>query len=105
MNSGIPNGSSVVQPAAADFEGSETQTWGSSSAVRTERLTRNFDGFCAVDRVNLRVERGTFYGFLGPNGARKSTTIKMLTGLMAPSSGYARVLGGNVFDPDEALEV
>jgi len=76
-----------------------------SAAIETEGLTRYFEGFCAVDGVNLRVERGTFYGFLGPNGAGKSTTIKMLTGLMAPTSGYARVLGKNVFDLDEALEV
>jgi len=76
-----------------------------SAAIATERLTRYFDGFCAVDHIDLRVERGTFYGFLGPNGAGKSTTIKMLTGLMAPSSGFARVLGKNVFEPDEALEV
>ena len=76
-----------------------------SAAIETERLTRNFDGFCAVDRVDLKVERGTFYGFLGPNGAGKSTTIKMLTGLMAASSGHARVLGKNVFEPDEALEM
>src|SRR5690606_5872426 len=83
----------------------ERHTWGSSSAIQTEGLTRKFGGVCAVDHVNLRVERGTFYGFLGPNGAGKSTTIKMLTGLMAPTSGYARVLGKNVFDLDEALEV
>lgn len=75
-----------------------------SPAIETENLTRNFNGVCAVDRISLRVERGTFYGFLGPNGAGKSTTIKMLTGLMAPSGGYARVLGKNVFDLDEALE-
>ena len=56
-------------------------------AIETARLTRYFDDFCAVDGIDLRVERGTFYGFLGPNGAGKSTTIKMLTGLLAPSDG------------------
>jgi ABC-2 type transport system ATP-binding protein len=76
-----------------------------SLAIETHQLTRYFDGFCAVDGIDLRVERGTFYGFLGPNGAGKSTTIKMLTGLLAPSGGKVLVLGKNVLDPGEALEV
>ena len=74
-------------------------------AIETRQLTRNFGDFRAVDGIDLRVEPGTFYGFLGPNGAGKSTTIKMLTGLLAPSRGEVRVLGRDVLDPDEALEV
>jgi ABC-2 type transport system ATP-binding protein len=73
-------------------------------AVETKGLTRLFDGVPAVDRVNLQVERGTFYGFLGPNGAGKSTTIKMLTGLLAASEGEALVLGRNMFDVAQSLE-
>jgi ABC-2 type transport system ATP-binding protein len=73
-------------------------------AIETRQLTRMFDGFCAVDAVNLAVERGTFYGFLGPNGAGKSTTIKMLTGLMAPTNGDVLVLGKNMRNPRESLE-
>jgi ABC-2 type transport system ATP-binding protein len=76
-----------------------------SLAIETHELTRFFDGFCAVNAIDLRVERGTFYGFLGPNGAGKSTTIKMLTGLLAPSGGRIFVLGSNILDPREALEV
>src|SRR6188474_62142 len=72
-------------------------------AIETRQLTRFFDKFCAVDGVNLTVDRGTFYGFLGPNGAGKSTTIKMLTGLLAASSGEILVLGRNMLDPREAL--
>ena len=75
-----------------------------SLAIKTHQLTRHFNDFCAVDGVELSVERGTFYGFLGPNGAGKSTTIKMLTGLLAPSRGQISVLGHNVLDPREALE-
>src|SRR5436309_1481750 len=75
-----------------------------TNAIETHHLTRFYDGFCAVDAIDLRVERGTFYGFLGPNGAGKSTTIKMLTGLLAPSAGDIRVLGKNVLEPREALE-
>jgi ABC-2 type transport system ATP-binding protein len=75
-----------------------------SLAIETHHLTRFFDGVCAVDAIDLRVERGTFYGFLGPNGAGKSTTIKMLTGLLAPSEGQMFVLGHDLHDPREALE-
>src|SRR5437867_11109713 len=74
-------------------------------AIQTDQLTRFFDSFCAVDGIDLRVERGTFYGFLGPNGGGKSTTIKMLTGLLAPSQGKMLVLGKDLRDPREALEV
>jgi ABC-2 type transport system ATP-binding protein len=75
-----------------------------SLAIETHQLTRFFDDFCAVDGIDLRVERGTFYGFLGPNGAGKSTTIKMLTGLLAPSRGGIVVLGKNMLEPRQALE-
>jgi ABC-2 type transport system ATP-binding protein len=75
-----------------------------SLAIETHWLTRYFDDFCAVDGIDLRVERGTFYGFLGPNGAGKSTTIKMLTGLLAPSGGRILVLGKDMLDPRESLE-
>ena len=73
-------------------------------AVETKGLTRLFGEVPAVDRLDLQVERGTFYGFLGPNGAGKSTTIKMLTGLLAASGGEARVLGKNIVDARESLE-
>jgi ABC-2 type transport system ATP-binding protein len=75
-----------------------------SLAIETHQLTRFFSDFCAVDGIELRVERGTFYGFLGPNGAGKSTTIKMLTGLLAPSQGKVLVLGKDMLDQREALE-
>src|SRR6185369_10500264 len=73
-------------------------------AIETQQLTRYFGDFCAVNAIDLHVERGTFYGFLGPNGAGKSTTIKMLTGLLAPTSGLIRVLGKDVLDSRQALE-
>ena len=64
----------------------------SAPAIVTEGLTRRFGELTAVDQVNLRVDSGQFFGFLGPNGAGKSTMIKMLTGLLAPSSGNVRIL-------------
>jgi ABC-2 type transport system ATP-binding protein len=74
-------------------------------AIETQGLTRRFGEVCAVDGLDLRVERGKFYGFLGPNGAGKSTTIKMLTGLLAPTSGSMRILSQNCADPAQALEI
>lgn len=76
-----------------------------ASAIRTDKLSRNFAGKSAVDQVDLEVQTGTFYGFLGPNGAGKSTTIKMLTGLLQPSAGAIQVLDRNMLDPRQSLEV
>jgi ABC-2 type transport system ATP-binding protein len=74
-------------------------------AIETRGLTRRFGSVVAVDRLDLRVERGTFYGFLGPNGAGKSTTIKMLTGLLAPTSGAMHLLDQDMSDGDRAREL
>ena len=76
-----------------------------SLAIETIGLTRRFGDVCAVDAIDLRVERQTFFGFLGPNGAGKSTTIKVLTGLLAPTSGAMRILGEDLSDPERAREI
>jgi len=62
-------------------------------AIRTEILTRDFATVRAVDGLTLEVEAGTVFGFLGPNGSGKTTTIRMLLGLLEPTSGRAEVLG------------
>ncbi|NTW41333.1 MAG: ATP-binding cassette domain-containing protein, partial [Cellulomonadaceae bacterium] len=63
-------------------------------AVRTEGLTKRFgSGQVAVDGIDLTVPRGAVYGFLGPNGSGKTTTIRMLLGLVRPTSGQAWLLG------------
>jgi ABC-2 type transport system ATP-binding protein len=67
-------------------------------AIETHALTRRFGEQVAVDGIDLRVPAGSFYGFLGENGAGKSTTISMLTGVLAPSAGDLRVLGFPVGD-------
>ena len=64
----------------------------SDFAIETHALTRRFGEQVAVDGIDLRVPRGSFYGFLGENGAGKSTTISMLTGMLAPTAGSLRVL-------------
>jgi len=55
--------------------------------IRTENLTKEYDGFKAVDNLNLDVKEGEIYGFLGPNGAGKTTTILMLLGILRPTKG------------------
>lgn len=67
-----------------------------STAIRTEHLTRRFGTFVAVDDLNLEVESGQVLGYLGPNGSGKTTTIRMLLGLLHPSAGRAEVLGYDV---------
>jgi ABC-2 type transport system ATP-binding protein len=74
-------------------------------AIETNGLTRRFGTVCAVDGLDLQVERGKFYGFLGPNGAGKSTTIKMLTGLLAPTGGTVTILGEDARDAKKAREL
>lgn len=72
----------------------------SGIAIEAHDLTRRFGDFVAVDRVNFRIERGEIFGFLGSNGCGKSTTMKMLTGLLPFSEGQASVLGKPV-DPND----
>lgn len=67
-----------------------------TSAILCKKLTRRFDDFTAVDAIDLDVKEGALYGFLGLNGAGKSTTIRMLCGLLPPTSGEARVCGHDV---------
>ena len=65
----------------------------SDIVLQTEGLTKRFGRRVAVDRLALRIERGDIYGFLGQNGAGKSTTIRMLLGLITPTAGRVNVLG------------
>ena len=75
----------------------------SNWVIETNELTRIFGDNRAVDELDLKVEAGTIYGFLGPNGCGKSTTIRLLTGLLEPTSGSARVLGFELPRDAEAL--
>jgi ABC-2 type transport system ATP-binding protein len=65
-------------------------------AIHTEALTKTFDHFVAVDHIAFTVERGQIFGFLGPNGSGKTTTMRMLLGLLRPTSGVAKVLDVDV---------
>jgi len=81
-----------IQPLA-DGEGAET-------AIEARELTMRFGDFTAVDRVSFRIRRGEIFGFLGSNGCGKSTTMKMLTGLLPASAGQAWLFGQAV-DPHD----
>lgn len=65
-------------------------------AIEAHGLTQRFGSFIAVDHVSLEIERGEIFGFLGSNGCGKSTTMKMLTGLLPPTEGTATLFGKSV---------
>ena len=75
----------VVVPPRVKFEG--------PPAIEADGLTQRFGKFTAVDHVSFRIERGEIFGFLGSNGCGKSTTMKMLTGLLPPTEGKALLFG------------
>jgi ABC-2 type transport system ATP-binding protein len=74
------------------------------AAIEVKELTRKFGAFTAVNRVSFQVEEGEIFGFLGANGAGKSTTIRMLCGLLRPSAGTATVGGIDVARDPEAVK-
>ena len=76
----------------------------SAPAISAVALTKRFGAFTAVDSVTFEVEQGEIFGYLGANGAGKSTTIRMLTGLLAPTSGEARVAGHDVATSPESVK-
>jgi ABC-2 type transport system ATP-binding protein len=74
------------------------------NVIEVRDLTRTFGAFVAVDRVSFDVGRGEIFGYLGANGAGKSTTIRMLCGLLQPTSGSAMVAGIDVMHEPEAVK-
>src|SRR5690606_264501 len=75
-----------------------------SAAIHVRELTRRFGDFTAVDRISFDVAAGEVFGFLGANGAGKTTAMRMLTGLLTPSSGEARVAGYDVYTQSDAIK-
>jgi ABC-2 type transport system ATP-binding protein len=72
--------------------------------IAVQELSRHFGSFRAVDRITFSVTRGEVFGFLGANGAGKSTTIRMLCGLLAPTSGAGRVLTYDILRESEKVK-
>jgi ABC-type multidrug transport system ATPase subunit len=75
-----------------------------SITIETQHLTRKFGDFVAVDAVNLSINSGEIFGLLGPNAAGKSTIIRLLAGILRPSSGEASILGLNLFTQTEEIK-
>jgi ABC-2 type transport system ATP-binding protein len=73
-------------------------------SIEVEALTKRFGDFTAVDNISFSVGRGEIFGFLGANGSGKSTTIRMLTGLLAPTSGTAKVAGFDINSQAEQVK-
>lgn len=75
------------------------------AAIEATGLTKKYGNLTAVDSLEFSVERGEIFGFLGPNGAGKTTTIRTLLGLLSPTSGSATMLGANIENEDELIDV
>lgn len=75
-----------------------------NSIIETRQLTRNFGSFVAVDHLNLAIERGEIFGLVGPDGAGKTTTLRLLAGIMRPSHGTAIVAGYDVGKSPETIK-
>jgi ABC-type multidrug transport system ATPase subunit len=75
-----------------------------ASVIQVEQLTRRFGAMTAVDRVSMEIREGDIYGFLGPNGSGKTTLIRMLCGLLHPTSGTGTVLGHDLVRESEAIK-
>jgi ribosome-dependent ATPase len=82
----------VIPPRSAALDG--------DVAIEAEHLTMRFDDFTAVDNVSFSIGRGEIFGFLGSNGCGKTTTMKMLTGLLPASEGTAKLFG-HLIDPND----
>lgn len=76
----------------------------SENVIDIRNLTKNFDGFLAVDDISFQVEKGEIFGFLGANGAGKTTAMKMLIGLSKPTSGSGSVAGLDVNTESEKIK-
>ncbi|MGF1777519.1 ABC transporter ATP-binding protein [Vibrio nomapromontoriensis] len=77
----------------------------SELAVSAQNMVKKFGHFTAINNINLSIPKGSIYGFLGPNGCGKSTTIRMLTGLLKPTAGEIEVLGLSIPEQSEALRL
>lgn len=75
-----------------------------SVVIQAENLTKKFGGFTAVDAITFEVKAGEIFGFLGANGAGKTTAMRMLNGLLMPTSGEGRVAGFDVYRESEKIK-
>src|ERR1700704_4969945 len=76
----------------------------SDIAIDVTGLTKSFNGRVVVRDLSMQVKRGTIYGFLGPNGSGKTTTIRMLCGLLTPDSGHGTCLGFDILTQADRIK-
>ena len=72
--------------------------------INTEQLTKCFGDFTAVDHISFDVHKGEIFGFLGANGAGKTTAMRMLCGLSLPTSGEAKIAGFDIYKQTEQIK-
>src|SRR5918999_348369 len=77
---------------------------GSDIVIDVQGLTKSFDGRAVVKNLTMQVRRGLIYGFLGPNGSGKTTTIRMLCGLLTPDSGRGTCLGYDILTQADEIK-
>lgn len=94
----------IINQDLTDLDSRNSQELGQKYAVTTQDLTRVFGSFTAVDRLTLNIKPGEICGFLGPNGAGKSTAVRMLCGILEPTSGSGTVLGYDLVKESEEIK-
>ncbi|MCK6584748.1 MAG: ATP-binding cassette domain-containing protein [Anaerolineales bacterium] len=92
------------RPLTMDIQTSSVHCPLSDIAVSVSGLTKTFGDFTAVNNISFRVKEGEIFGFLGPNGSGKTTTIRMLCGLLAPTSGKGMVAGRDILTQQSAIK-
>lgn len=92
---------SILCPPSLEREGVRTEE---APVIEVDRLTKSFGHFTAVDHISFSVNRGEIFGFLGANGAGKTTAMRMLCGLSRPTSGVGKVAGFDIFHEAEQVK-
>jgi ABC-2 type transport system ATP-binding protein len=87
-----------------DGHSGRVRTDGGTLAIEADGLTKHYGDVVAVSDLELSIPQGVVYGFLGPNGSGKTTTMRMLTSLTRPTSGTARIVGVDIGDRDALIE-
>ena len=101
---GTSTSASEARTTASPEHRDEHKTQPMSYAIEAKNLTKRFGDFTAVDAISFSVERGEIFGFLGANGAGKTTAIKMLIGLSRPTEGEASIAGFDVYEETEMIK-
>lgn len=92
-----------AESSVAAVSGAAESEMNDSEVVKVEGLTKRFGSFAAVDQVSFSVKRGEVFGFLGSNGSGKTTTVRMLCGILTPSAGTGNVLGFDLYRETENI--